>query len=71
MTSYTCKQCDTTTSISSSVTMESFGCPSCKALYVKDDAEFRFKSKFSYSLLDSTIPVGKKCQRNCGVSAGD
>lgn len=62
MTSYTCKQCDTTTSISSSVTMESFGCPSCKALYVKDDAEFRFKSKFSYSLLDSTIPVGKKCQ---------
>lgn len=62
MTSYTCKQCDTTTSISSSVTMESFCCPSCKALYVKDGEEFRFKSKFSYSLLDTSIAVGKKCQ---------
>lgn len=61
MTSYTCKQCDTTTSISSSVTMESFGCPKCKALYVRD-GEFRFKSKFAYSLLDVTIPIGKKCQ---------
>lgn len=62
MTSYTCKQCDTTTSISSSVTMESFCCPSCKALYVKDAGEFRFKSKFSYSLLDTSIAIGKKCQ---------
>lgn len=62
MTSYTCKQCDTTTSISSSVTMESFCCPSCKALYVKDVGEFRFKSTFSYSLLDTSIAIGKKCQ---------
>lgn len=62
MTTFTCKQCNTSTSVQSEVVMESFGCPSCKALYLQDRGEFRFKYKFKYQPISFMLRVGQTCK---------
>lgn len=56
-----CPKCNTTTSFKNSVDAVSFGCESCKSLFVKNQFdELKFVKQFQYNPVDIVLSLGAK-----------
>lgn len=56
-----CPKCKATTSFKNSVEVASFGCESCKSLFVKNQFdELKLVKQFQYNPIDIVLPLGAK-----------
>ena len=62
MTSFTCNKCNTSSTISNSITILSFGCPNCNSYYTHNYNEFKFEYKSNFEFSNPVIPIGSKCK---------
>lgn len=58
--SFSCFYCNTVTDLDVYFEPETFACPSCKRVYFKRDADYKFRDKFDYVYDHEGLELGKK-----------